>query len=109
MNNSPQSRSYFILGFIFCFLGAIFFSTKAIIVKVAYRETEVDAISLLALRMVFSLPFFIVAAYVSSAKPTNVKFTTIQWVKIATVGCLGYYISSLLDFIGLQYVSAGIE
>jgi drug/metabolite transporter (DMT)-like permease len=107
--NTSQSRSYFILGFVFCFLGAIFFSTKAIIVKVAYRETDVDAVSLLALRMLFSLPFFIIAAYVSSARSTNIKFTISQWVIIATIGCLGYYISSLLDFIGLQYVSAGIE
>jgi len=39
----------------------------------------------------------------------NIKFTKRQWVYIAIMGCLGYYVSSLLDFIGLQYVSAGIE
>ncbi len=96
-------------GVLIAFLGAICFSTKAIFVKLAYRDTTVDAISLLALRMVFSLPFFVGSAWVSSSKQTNVKFTPRQWVNVAMIGCLGYYISSLLDFLGLQYVTAGIE
>lgn len=89
--------------------GAVCFSTKAIVVKLAYRDTSVDAVTLLALRMIFSLPFFVISAYVSSSKSSNVKFTGKQWVQIAGIGCLGYYISSLLDFLGLQYVTAGIE
>jgi drug/metabolite transporter (DMT)-like permease len=90
-------------------LGAVCFSTKAILVKLAYRDTAVDALTLLAWRMIFSLPFFVGAALFSSSKTDNVKFTTAQWVYIALIGCLGYYVSSLLDFLGLQYVSAGIE
>src|SRR4051812_23915548 len=105
----PARRSYFIGGIFICLLGAVCFSTKAIFVKLAYRDTSIDAITLLALRMVFSLPFFIISAIVSSSKKDNVKFTGKQWVYVALVGCLGYYISSLLDFLGLQYVSAGIE
>ncbi|MBS1491129.1 MAG: DMT family transporter [Bacteroidetes bacterium] len=89
--------------------GAILFSTKAIWVKLAYREAPVDALTLLALRMIFSLPFFIGAAFVSSSQSTNVKFTKREWMGIALIGCLGYYISSLLDFAGLKYVSAGME
>jgi drug/metabolite transporter (DMT)-like permease len=107
MNNSK--RSYFIAGVLFCVLGAICFSTKAIFVKLAYRDTTVEAVTLLALRMVFSLPFFLVSAAISSSKSDNVKFTAKQWVYIAIIGSLGYYLSSLLDFLGLQYVSAGIE
>lgn len=109
MTSSSQSRKYFMGGVLIALLGAICFSTKAIFVKLAYRDTIVDAISLLALRMVFSLPFFVVSAYASSSKQTNVKFTPRQWVSVAVIGCLGYYISSLLDFLGLQYVTAGIE
>lgn len=90
-------------------LGAICFSTKAIFVKLAYRETQVDALTLLAWRMIFSVPFFVGAALISSSKTTNTKFTPRQWAYIAVVGCLGYYVSSLLDFLGLLYVSAGIE
>src|SRR5690606_2155893 len=59
--------------------------------------------------MLFSLPFFIVSAAISSSSSTNKKFTLNQWLGIAVIGCIGYYVSSLLDFLGLQYVSAGIE
>ncbi len=104
-----KSYSYFIGGIIICLLGAICFSTKAIFVKLAYRETDVDAVTLLALRMIFALPFFLISALWSSNQSTNIRFTLRQWLAVACIGCLGYYISSLLDFLGLQYVSAGIE
>jgi drug/metabolite transporter (DMT)-like permease len=104
-----KSYSYFITGVVICLLGAICFSTKAIFVKVAYRETSVDAISLLALRMIFSLPFFIISAWWSSSQSGNIRFTGKQWLAVAGIGCVGYYVSSLLDFLGLQYVTAGIE
>jgi drug/metabolite transporter (DMT)-like permease len=106
---TKRPQSVFVGGVLLALLGAICFSTKAVFVKLAYRDTEVAAISLLALRMIFSLPFFVISAVVSSSKQTNVRFTNKQWFQVAVVGCLGYYISSLLDFLGLQYVSAGIE
>ncbi|MEQ8304223.1 MAG: DMT family transporter [Cyclobacteriaceae bacterium] len=106
MSKSPR---YFIGGIVITVLGSICFSAKAIFVKVAYVETSIDPVSLLALRMIFSIPFFIVTAYISSSKKTNVKFTLKQWIYIAIIGCLGYYVSSLLDFLGLQYISAGME
>ncbi len=109
MTKTSKSQQYFLSGVMFALFGAICFSTKAIFVKLAYRDTIVDAISLLALRMIFSLPFFVVSAYVSSSSQSNVKFSTRQWISVAVIGCLGYYISSLLDFLGLQYVTAGIE
>ncbi len=104
-----KPNSYFVNGILIALAGAVCFSTKAIFVKLAYRDTSVDAITLLALRMVFSLPFFVISAYASSSKGSNVKFTGKQWIQIAIIGCLGYYISSLLDFLGLQFVTAGIE
>ncbi|NJM24594.1 MAG: DMT family transporter [Bacteroidia bacterium] len=104
-----QQGKSFAWGIALSLLGAVCFSTKAIIVKLAYRDLEVSAVSLLALRMVFSLPFFVLSAYISSSRHSNVRFTGRQWLFVALIGCLGYYISSLLDFIGLQYVSAGIE
>lgn len=107
--SNKKSYSYFITGVILSLLGAICFSTKAIFVKLSYRETNVDAVTLLALRMIFSLPFFAASAWWATAKSSNVKFTVRQWFIVAFIGCLGYYISSLLDFIGLQYVTAGIE
>jgi drug/metabolite transporter (DMT)-like permease len=108
MKGHPKN-SGLITGIVICVAGAVCFSTKAIFVKLAYRDTTVDAVTLLALRMVFSLPFFLVSAIVSSSRSTNVRFTLPQWLYIAAIGCLGYYVSSMLDFLGLQYVSAGIE
>lgn len=106
---SGQRNKLFVSGIIICLIGAICFSTKAIFVKLAYREAEVTALPLLALRMIFSLPFFVVSAWLASSKTENIRFTPTQWLLVALTGCLGYYVSSLLDFLGLQYVSAGIE
>lgn len=107
--SEKKSYTYFIGGIIICLLGAVCFSTKAIFVKLAYRETNVDPVTLLALRMIFSLPFFVISAWWSSSSSQNVRFTWKQWLAVASIGCLGYYVSSLLDFLGLQYITAGIE
>jgi drug/metabolite transporter (DMT)-like permease len=96
-------------GILLALVGAVLFSTKAIFVKLAYRDTNIDAVTLLAWRMIFSVPFFVGAAFVSSSQSSNTKFTWKEWILIAIIGCLGYYISSLLDFLGLQFVSASIE
>ena len=85
------------------------FSTKAIMVKKAFADTHVPALSLLTFRMLFSLPFYLVAAFFTSSQQKNVKFTTKEWLLISLLGIIGYYLSSLFDFMGLQYVSAGIE
>jgi len=58
MNNTAQ-KPYLLAGFIFALSGAILFSTKAILVKLAFKETNIDAISLLALRMLFSPAFLL--------------------------------------------------
>jgi drug/metabolite transporter (DMT)-like permease len=96
-------------GFLIAFAGSILFSTKAIIVKKAFAATHTDAVSLLTLRMAFSLPFFMAAAIFASNQKDNVKLSRRSWILIITLGIFGYYFSSLFDFIGLQYVSAGLE
>ncbi|MEP7143088.1 MAG: DMT family transporter [Ferruginibacter sp.] len=98
-----------IAGFIIAFIGSILFSTKAIIVKKAFAQTHTDALTLLTLRMVFSLPFFLGAAILAGNKKDNVTLTARHWLIIIGLGTIGYYLSSLFDFIGLQYVSAGLE
>ena len=95
-------------GFLIAALGAIFFSTKAIFVKLAFKHTAVDAITLLALRMLFSLPFYIVIAIISS-KQKEKRVALKEWGYIILLGMVGYYLSSLFDFIGLKYISAGLE
>lgn len=96
-------------GFIITLFGAILFSTKAIIVKLAFGATHTDALTLLTLRMAFSLPFYAGVALFVSGQKTNVRVTHPQWGLVVLLGLLGYYVSSLLDFMGLQYISAGLE
>ena len=106
---SDQQKSISSTGFIIALLGAVFFSTKAIFVKLAFKAVHIDAITLLMLRMLFSLPFYLIIAIRSGRKENNRKLTSKQWFYIFLMGILGYYLSSLFDFIGLQYVSAGLE
>ena len=96
-------------GFFITLTGAILFSTKAIFVKLVFQSTQVDAVTLLTLRMLFALPFYLFAAWMVSKKENKVRLTKKDGVYIVGLGILGYYLSSLFDFIGLQYVSAGLE
>lgn len=96
-------------GFLITLCGSILFSTKAIIIKKAFADTHTDALTLLTLRMVFSLPFYLLAAFVVSSKANNTRMSTRQWAIVMALGFTGYYLSSLCDFIGLQYISAGLE
>jgi drug/metabolite transporter (DMT)-like permease len=98
-----------LIGFIVTFAGSVLFSTKAIIVKKAFADIGTDALTLLTLRMIFSLPFYIGAALLVSGQKDNVRFTSRQWLQVVVVGLFGYYLSSFLDFEGLQYISAGLE
>jgi drug/metabolite transporter (DMT)-like permease len=86
---------------------ALGFSAKAIFVKLAYAAAPVEAITLLALRMVFSLPFFLWVGLRESrgARP----LTRREWGAVVALGLVGYYGASILDFAGLQYITAGLE
>ncbi|OYT90865.1 MAG: EamA family transporter [Burkholderiales bacterium PBB3] len=98
-------------GLVLAIVGAIAFSGKAIIVKLAYRH-GVDAVTLIMLRMVFALPFFLVMAWWagrSRAGVTPAALTRQDWLGILGLGLTGYYLASFLDFAGLQYVTASLE
>lgn len=109
MNEDSPKNTGYLFGFLICMIGALLFSTKAIIVKKAFIDVKADALTLLALRMVFSLPFYLIAAFVVSSGKSNKKMTGGQWLMVIVLGIFGYYLSSLLDFLGLQYISAGLE
>jgi len=104
-----EARSRSLNGFILAFTGAILFSTKAIIVKLAFRHAPVDALTLLTIRMIFSLPFFLVAAFFITSRTGNVRMNARQWFYLITLGLFGYHLSSFFDFAGLKYISAGLE
>jgi len=103
------SKKTLIRGFLISFSGAIIFSTKAILVKLAFRSTPADGLTLLMLRMLLSLPFYLLAAWWGFRQTGGTGMTRRRWMGILTLGLLGYYLSSLFDFIGLQYISAGLE
>ncbi len=106
-NRNPISNRDVFLGVLFALLAAIGFSAKAILVKLAYLD-NVDAITLLALRMVFSVPFFIGVA-LWARQHHAVPLNTHDRLLVLGLGLIGYYCSSFLDFLGLEHISAGLE
>jgi drug/metabolite transporter (DMT)-like permease len=93
-------------GLLLAALGAVAFSGKAIIVKLAYRH-GVDAVTLIMYRMLFAMPMFAVIAWWSGRG--KAPLTRRDWLGIVGLGFCGYYLASLLDFLGLQYISASLE
>src|ERR1700733_5940484 len=93
-------------GLLLASLGAVAFSGKAIIVKLAYRH-GVDAVTLIMFRMLFAMPLFVMLAWwAGGGKPALVRR---DWIAILGLGVAGYYLASFLDFAGLAYVSASFE
>ena len=97
--------SKFSSGLLLAAAGSIAFSGKTIIVKLAYRH-GVDAITLVMFRMLFALPFFIAMAWWAGRHQT--PLTRNDWLGVIGLGFSGYYLSSFLDFLGLQYISASL-
>ena len=95
------------LGIALAVLAALGFSFKAIFVKLAYAAAPVEAVTLLSLRMVFALPVFLWVGFVASRSAP--PLTRRDGAMLVALGLLGYYASSMLDFLGLQYISAGLE
>jgi drug/metabolite transporter (DMT)-like permease len=87
-------------------LGAICFSGKAIIVKLAYRY-GVDAVTLIMYRMLFALPIFALMAWWASRG--QVALSRKDWLGVLGLGVTGYYLASFLDFAGLAYITASLE
>jgi drug/metabolite transporter (DMT)-like permease len=107
-NIAPKSIA---AGLLMAVLGAIAFSGKAIIVKLAYRH-GVDAITLIMLRMLFALPFFLGISWWTSRRTAQrkpVPLTQQDWLGVVGLGVTGYYLASFLDFAGLQYITASLE
>lgn len=93
-------------GLLLAAFGAIAFSGKAIIVKLAYRY-GVDAVTLIMYRMLFALPMFVLLSWwAGRGKPALERR---DWIGIIGLGFSGYYLASFLDFAGLQYITASLE
>ena len=97
-------------GLVFALLAAVGFSFKAIFVKLAYRH-GVDAETLLALRLAYSLPVFAIMGWRARATVRNgtAPLNRRDYAWLAVLGLFGYYLASYLDFLGLDHISAGLE
>ena len=89
-------------------VAAIAFSGKAVIIKLAYRY-GVDAVTLLALRMLFSAPFFALLGWWAARSRDVQPLSMRDRGMIVGLGLVGYYLASYFDFLGLQYVTAALE
>ncbi len=88
--------------------GVILFSTKAVIIKLAYQY-DIDAISLLLLRMLFSLPFYLMIWLIHHKKWKQQPLVLKEGLLIIMLGLVGYYLASYFDFMGLTFISASLE
>ena len=97
-------------GLLLAAAGAIAFSGKAIIVKLSYRY-GVDAVTVIMYRMLLALPFFLLLGWWSERQTfaRDNPLSKRDVMGIVALGFVGYYLSSYLDFLGLQYITASLE
>lgn len=109
--SKPKGTQTVAWGMALAMLGAVAFSGKAIIVKLAYRY-GVDAVTLIMLRMAFALPFFVGMSWWANRPVVGQKVVALtrgDWIGIVGLGVSGYYLASFLDFAGLAYITASLE
>lgn len=107
MSAAEKRSAYLAVGLLFAVIGVVCFSLRPIIIKLAYAYV-VDPVTLLALRMLFSVPFFIATAVWSSRRAEHRPLAKRDLAAIVGLGLLSYYVASFLDFLGLQYITAGL-
>jgi len=100
---NPSQRAW---GVAFALVGVIAFSFRPILIKLAYAAHPIGPVTLLFLRMMLALPFFLAMAWwLRSATP---RLTARDWAGVVGLGFIGYYLASFFDFLGLVHVGAGI-
>ena len=103
------NKQYFI-GAAAVVIGSVLFAGKAVLVRYNYIHFKVDTVPLLALRMLFSAPFYAVILYFQNRKQSEVpKLTGKEWLWMLAIGLVGYYLASFFDFWGLKFITASVE
>lgn len=106
---SPLAWGAVLLGLV----AAVLYSLKAVFVKLAYLPTDgmveqVPPITLMMLRLGFSFPVYLLILFWvwrgAEAKPCGK-----QILLAMGTGIVAYYLCALLDFTGLQFITAQLE
>ncbi|MCB1225728.1 MAG: EamA family transporter [Verrucomicrobiales bacterium] len=106
--SSPSSRpSSALLTFTIVAASAVCFSSKGVMAKAAYRHGA-DALTVLGLRMLLATPIFLITAWIGQHRSRLPLEKGDGW-RLLGLGFLGYYLSSVMNFVGLQFISAGLE
>ena len=107
MSRRELPPRYLAAGVAFAVAGVVCFSLRPVLIKLAYAYV-VDPVTLLALRMIFSVPFFAAVALWTRGRSAQLPLKARDIAAISGLGILSYYAASFLDFLGLQYISAGL-
>lgn len=105
---TSSARFRYWTGALLVFLAAFCFALKGVLIKIAYSYS-IDSISLLTLRMVFSLPFYGLIAFRLSRRLPPARLSVRNWVWVGVLGATGYYLASYANFLGLVYIQASLE
>jgi drug/metabolite transporter (DMT)-like permease len=103
----PEPRRRLLIGALLVAVSALLFSTKAVVVKLAYPY-GIDALDLLTLRMGFALPLFLLVAW-REERRAGTPLKGADAARCAALGVVGYYLASFLDFEGLRFIGVGLE
>jgi len=106
--STRQSKQIW-LGFALAIIGTLLFSLKSIFIKFLYLQ-GLDANAVLVLRMALALPiYFIILIGLLRTKGHNPDLTKSTLRSVFLLGFLGYYLASLLDLMGLEFITAQLE
>jgi drug/metabolite transporter (DMT)-like permease len=104
------STSTLFVGVVCVLIATLGLSLKAIFIKLAYQaEPDIDAVSVLVIRFVLALPFFILLLLYAQRDGKQVEFNRSHMVTYLILGAVGFYVSAILDFSALTYIPAGLE
>lgn len=105
---TPNPRPF--IGLMFVISAAFAFSAKAVIIKIAYGYgAHITPLMLMTLRMLFALPFFVIAIFLIERKNSYTALTPKDKLHLVGLGVIGFYLAAYFDFLGLHYISASLE
>lgn len=97
----------YLIGATLVLLAAALFASKGIMIKMAYSYGA-TALTVLALRMLLSMPFYLAMAFWAN-RASPLVLSQKEWLQVIALGIVGYYLSSFFDFTALNYISVGLE